>query len=52
MHLVKSVLKHTHLPHIFGRIWLLEHELNAKKREEKQCLNLYYKITNIKGNIL
>jgi hypothetical protein len=35
MHLVKGVLKHTHLPHILGRIRLLEHELNAEKARRK-----------------
>jgi hypothetical protein len=52
MHLVKGVLKHTHLPHIFGCIRLLEHELNTEKTRRKKCLNIYYKINKITGNIL
>jgi hypothetical protein len=47
MHLVKGVLKHTHLPHIFGRIRLLEHELNAEKREEKNVKIYTIKLTRL-----
>jgi hypothetical protein len=47
MHLVKGVLKDTHLPHIFGRIRLLEHELDTEKTRRKKGLNICYKINKV-----